>query len=113
MGGLGSLNIGLQSEPKHGFTSEGQIPSLLFDKSDPNVILSPNATLLLRFYSTLNEEDKNRFAAFLISELRQDSDYVSIAYFIFFVLYRIGRLIDSLIMARKALVGDDKHGYSN
>jgi hypothetical protein len=36
-GGLGSMNITLQSVPNHGWTTEGQIPVLLFEKSDPNV----------------------------------------------------------------------------
>jgi hypothetical protein len=113
MGGLGSLNIGLQSAPNQGWTTEGQIPSLLFDKSGDSIISSPNATLLLRLYSTLDPSDKENLKSFLITHLRRDSEYADIAYFIFFVFYRIGVLLDALKVTRKELVGDKKHGYSN
>src|SRR3989338_5956745 len=113
MGALGSMNIGLQSVPNNGWTSEGQIPQILFDKSDPNVISSPNATTLLKFFSTLDNDEKGRFKTYFISNLRKDSLYASIGYFIFFVLYRIGETVGGLKNARRALSGDSNHGYSN
>ncbi len=112
-GGLGSMNIGLQSMPNNGWSVDGEIPKLLFDKSDSNVISSPNATILLKLYSSLDEEGKKAFASYLTTNLRKDSPYVSVAYFIFFVLYRIGETVWALEFARKALSGDAVHGYSN
>ena len=58
MGALGSMNIGLQSMPNNGWTNEGQVPAILFDESNKEVISSPNATILLRLYSSLDAESK-------------------------------------------------------
>jgi hypothetical protein len=112
-GGLGSLNIDLQSVPNNGWTTEGEIPQLLFEKSDPNIISSPNATVLLKLYSSLDEESKNYFVLHLTTHLRKDSPYASIAYFIFFVLYRLEKTVQALEYARKVLAGDSVYGYSN
>ena len=89
MGALGSMNIGLQSMPNNGWTNEGQVPAILFDESNKEVISSPNATILLRLYSSLDAESKTNFKTYLISNLRKDSPYVSIGYFLLFVLYLI------------------------
>lgn len=113
MGALGSMNIGLQSMPNNGWTNEGQVPAILFDESNKEVISSPNATILLRLYSSLDAESKINFRTYLVSNLRKDSPYVSIGYFILFVLYRIGEIIVALKNARRALSGDSQHGYSN
>lgn len=112
-GALGSMNIGLQSMPNNGWTIQGEIPKLLFDKSDSTVIFSPNATILLKLYSSLDAGGKNNFKNYLITNLRKDSAHVSIGYFIFFVLHRIGETIEALKFARQALSGDSVHGYSN
>lgn len=112
-GGLGSMNVTLQSVPNYGWTNEGQIPQLLFDKSDPTVISSPNATTLLKFYSSLDSDGKNNLKIYLQSHLRKDSPYVTIGYLIFFVLYRIGETVGALKQARRALLGDTINGYSN
>ncbi|MGB7291047.1 MAG: hypothetical protein WBD99_02600 [Thermodesulfobacteriota bacterium] len=112
-GALGTINIGLQSEPNSGWTREGAVPELLFDTSDPHVISSPNATILLRLYSTLDNDGQSNFKRYLVLHLRKDSSYVSIAYFVFFVLFRIGEAVDALKNARQALAGDSVHGYSN
>ena len=112
-GGLGSMNITLQSVPNNGWTNEGQIPQLLFDKSDPAVINSPNATTLIKFYSSLDPDRKSNFKTYLVTNLRKDSPYVSIGYLIFFVLYRIGETLYALKQARRGLLGDAVHGYSN
>lgn len=112
-GGLGSMNVTLQSVPNNGWTNEGQIPQLLFDKSDPTVISSPNATTLIKFYSSLDLDGKSNFKTYLVTHLRKDSPYASIGYLIFFVLYRIGEPVDALKQARLGLLGDTVHGYSN
>jgi len=112
-GSLGSMNVTLQSVPNNGWTNEGQIPQLLFDKSDPTVISSPNATTLIKFYSSLDPDSKSNFRSYLMTHIRKDSPYASIGYLIFFVLYRIGETIDALKQARRGLLGDTVHGYSN
>lgn len=112
-GALGSMNIGLQSMPNNGWTNEGSIPKLLFDESDPSIISSPNASVLLKLYSTLDKTGKNDFETYLKLQLRKDSPYASVAYFIFFVLYKVGKIVDALHFARQALKGDTVFGYSN
>lgn len=107
------MNVTLQSVPNNGWTNEGQIPQLLFDRSDPTVISSPNATTLIKFYSSLDPDDKSNFRIYLIAHLRKDSPYASVGYLIFFVLYRIGETVDAIQQARRALLGDTVHGYSN
>lgn len=107
------MNVTLQSVPNNGWTNEGQIPQLLFDKSDPTIISSPNATTLIRFYSSLDPDGKGNFRTYLLTHLRKDSPYASIGYLIFFVLYRIGETVDALKQARRGLSGDTVHGYSN
>ncbi len=112
-GDLGSMNIGLQSMPNNGWTNQGSIPRLLFEESNPNVISSPNATILLKLYSSLDDNDKRSFDNYLIGSLNKTSTYVSIAYLVFFILYRIGKTADALKMARRSLAGDSVHGYGN
>lgn len=112
-GGLGSMNIGLQSMPNQGWSNEGQIPQLLFEQSDTNVISSPNAAILLKLYSSLDPDGKQNLKIYLLTHLRKDSSYAGVGYLIFFVLYRIGEVVEALKQARRALVGDLVHGYSN
>ena len=47
-GGLGSLNVGLQSEPNSGWTTVGNAPTLLWDKAAAKPIESPNLTRLVK-----------------------------------------------------------------
>ncbi len=112
-GGLGSMNIGLQSVPNNGWTKEGEIPQLLFDKSDASVISSPNATILLKLYSSLDKANKGNFTTYFNTNLRKNSPYEKIAYFIFFVLHRIGETTRALDFARQALSDDTVYGYDN
>ncbi|MGO9606563.1 MAG: hypothetical protein ACLQAT_24760 [Candidatus Binataceae bacterium] len=113
VGGLGSLNIGLQSLPNNGWTELGKVPELLFPQSDPNVIASDTATVLVKFYLTLTEEERGYFRSYLFGTLSKHSEYAVVAYYAFFVLYRIGFLADALSIARRYLAGDTSFGYSN
>jgi hypothetical protein len=47
-GGLGSLNVTLQSEPNFGWTTVGQIPQLLWPQGQGVMITSANMTRLPR-----------------------------------------------------------------
>ena len=113
VGALGSLNIGMQSLPNNGWTELGKVPEILFPNSDPGAISSPTATLLIKFYSTLTEEERGYFRIFLLGTLQKNSEYAVVAYFAFFVLYRVGFLVDALQAARSYLAGDTRFGYSN
>ena len=113
MGALGSMNIGLQSVPNQGWTNIGEIPQLLFDKSDSSIITSSNSTLLLKLHSSLDETGKKSFISYLTTDLRKDSPHACVAYLIFFVLFRLGEAMSALKFARQALSGDSVHGYSN
>ena len=67
IGALGSLNIGLQSLPNNGWTEIGKVPEILFPNSDPGAISSPTATLLIKFYSALTEQERVYFRIFLLA----------------------------------------------
>jgi hypothetical protein len=112
-GALGSLNVGTQSLPNFGWTAAGEIPVLLFPESARDAVASPNATLLLKLYSTLTDQERVNFRVFLNGTLHTGSEYASVAYFVFFVLYRIGYLTDALRMARNSLVGAGNYAYGN
>ena len=112
-GGLGSMNITLQSMPNNGWTREGEIPNLLFDESNEDIILSPNAIILMQIYDSLDITKQNDFKEYLISLLNKNSEYSKVGYFVFFVLYRIGFGLEALEYAQKNLFGDSNLGYSN
>jgi hypothetical protein len=112
-GGLGSLNVGLQSEPNFGWTEEGRVPALLWDKSQAKPVESPNATRLIKLHDRLDDAVKADLERYLLSHLHKRSAYAEVGYFIFFVLHRIGRTVDALRSARAHLAGDKVYGYSN
>jgi hypothetical protein len=112
-GGLGSLNVGLQSEPNFGWTTVGDIPQLLWDKAKAKPVESPNAMRLLRLHNGLDDSGKAGLEEYLLSHLHKKSPYADISYFIFFALHRMGRTVDALEAARAHLAGDKVYGYSN
>jgi hypothetical protein len=110
-GGLGSLNVGLQSEPNLGATSVRSVPTLLWEKTKP--IESPNLARLLTIHSVLGEADQAGLESYLLSLLRKGSPYADVSYLIFLALHRMGRSIDALRAARLYLAGDRDYAYSN
>jgi hypothetical protein len=112
-GGLGSLNVGLQSEPNYGWTTVGKVPSLLWEKAHAKPVESPNATRLLRLHGGLDDAGKAELERYLLSHLHKQSPYADVAYFIFLVLHRMGRTVDALQASRARLAGDKVYGYSN
>ncbi len=112
-GGLGSLNVGLQSEPNYGVTQVGKVPELLWRKDQGEHISSPNLERLVRTYEALTGPDKDNLEQYLLSHLRKDSPFADVAYFVFLALHRMGRTIDALRTARGFLAGDKFYGYSN
>jgi hypothetical protein len=112
-GGLGSLNVGLQSEPNFGWTEVGTVPSLLWDRANAKPIESPNVSRLVSIHAALGNSDKGNLEGYLLSHLNKASPYADIGYFTFVVLYRVGRTIDALRAARSHLAGDKNYAYSN
>ena len=112
-GGLGSLNVGLQSEPNFGWTEVGKVPSLLWDKTNAKPIESPNLGRLVNIQAALGDPEKRELENYLLSHLRNGSPYADVGYFIFLALHRMGRTIDALRAARSFLSGDKNYAYSN
>ena len=112
-GGLGSLNVGLQSEPNYGWTTQGEIPKLLWATGKGTPVTSPNLERLLRVHSALNATDRDNLERYLLTQLCKESPFAEVAYFVFLALHRMGRTIDALTTARKFLSGDKVFAYSN
>lgn len=112
-GGLGSLDVTLQSEPNFGWTTVGTVPSLLWERAQSKPIESPNATRLMKLWSGLNDTGRRDLEQYLLSHLHKRSPYADVAYFNFFVLHRMGRTVDALKASRAELAGDKVYGYSN
>lgn len=100
-GGLGSLNVGLQSGV------------LLRDKASSTPVDSENLGRLVKLRDGMEPYAKSTSEEYLLSHLNKDSPYADVAYFIFIALHRMGRTIDALMAARARLAGDKVWGYSN
>jgi hypothetical protein len=112
-GGLGSLNVTLQSEPGFGWTEVGKVPPLIWKKGQGKVIGSDNLGRLIALHVEADHERKKELEEFLLSHLHKDSRYSAVAYFVFLALHRFGRAIEALQAARVGLAGDKVFGYSN
>jgi hypothetical protein len=112
-GGLGSLNVGLQSEPNYGWTTVGTVPTLLWDKAQAKPVESPNIARLMKLYVKLDTDAKKELEQYLLSHLHKRSPYADVSYFTFLGLHRMGRTVDALRAARSKLAGDKVYGYSN
>jgi len=113
-GGLGSLNVTLQSEPNHGWTQEGAVPRLLWNREEnPPAIDSPNFARLIRLSTALDNGGKQDLEEYLLSHLNKASPFADVAYFVFLALHRMGRTVDGIAAAQAKLTGDKVYGYSN
>lgn len=113
-GGLGSLNVTLQSQPNHGWTAQGVVPNLLWDlQHRPPAIDSPNLARLIRLHAARSDDGKRELEDYLLSHLDRRSIYADVAYFIFMGLHRMGRTVDAVTVAQAQLAGDKVFGYSN
>ena len=113
MGGLGSLNVSLQSEPNFGWTTQGNVPALLWPKDKAKRLDSPNLVTLLSLYDGLEDSARRELQEYLLSHLNKLSRYADVSYFTFLALHRMQRTIDALTAARRDLSGDKVFGYSN
>src|SRR5437667_2934751 len=112
-GGLGSLNVGLQSEPNLGWTTVGNVPSLLWDKAQAKPVDSPNLVRLIKLRNSLQGAGKDNLERYLLSHLHKSSTYADTSYFIFIALHRMDRTVNAFTHARAQLEGDKVYAYSN
>jgi hypothetical protein len=112
-GGLGSLSVGLQSEPNNGWTKAGEVPQLLWENDKRTPITSPNLERLLRTRDALDAPDSDNLERYLLAQLCQGSPFAEVAYFVFIALHRMGRTIEALKTAGTFLAGDKVYAYSN
>ncbi len=113
MGKLGSLNVGVRSEPNNGWTQEGRIPELLWMKGEGTRLSSKNLDQLLGIHADLNKNDRKNLENYLLAQLSKASSFADVGYFIFLALHRMGHTVEALRTARTNLAGDKVHGYSN
>ena len=109
-GQLGTMNVGLQSEPNFGWTKVGEVPVLLWEKGQTKRLSSPNLDRLLKIWNSLGPSEQTNLGAFLLTHLRKDSEFADIGYFLFLGLHRMDRTIDALKTARTCLSGDKVFG---
>jgi len=69
-GGLGSLDVGLQSEPNYGWTEEGRVPVLLWDEAEAITVHSPNVAPIIRLHKELNHATRGDCEEYLLSHLQ-------------------------------------------
>lgn len=112
-GHLGSFNIDVGDGYTDAYPKVGAYPKLLAIPANLDAIQSPQATVLLKLYSSINSEDKTQFKNILLSHLSKDTPFFDVAYLIFFVLHRVGATIEAIKQARSNLKGDSDHGFSN
>ena len=113
IGKFGSLNVGIQSEPNFGYATNDEVPQLLWDMAKGKQLSSPNLGRLLSLRQSLGPADGANLESYLLSNLRKDSEFADVAYFVFLALHRMGRTVDALQTARTCLSGDRVFGYSN
>jgi hypothetical protein len=112
-GGLGSFNVGLQSVPNLGWTTEGSVTQYLFDEVNKDFIQSENASLILKLYSSGDEGKRQEIERIMLSCVNRESNFKDIAYLVIFIFIRIGKFKISINKAFNDLQGDSSNAYSN
>jgi len=112
-GHLGSFNIDIGDGYTDAYPTVGAYPKLLSVPANLDAIQSPQATVLLKLYSSIKSDEKEQFKSILLSHLSKDAIFFDVAYLIFFVLHRIGATVEAIGQARSHLKGDSDHGFSN
>lgn len=112
-GHLGSFNIDIGDGWTDAYPAVGAYPKLLVIPASLYAIQSPQVTVLLKLYSSVNSDEKEQFKNFMLSYLSKDTSFFDVAYLIFFVLHRIGATVEAIERARSNLKGDSDHGFSN
>jgi hypothetical protein len=89
------------------------VPPLLWERADNIAVSSTNVDRVVAFHAALAEDERGALEQELLSQLDRESQYADVAYFIFLVLYRLGRGFDALNAAQQNLRGDAANSYSN
>ncbi len=91
-GVLGSFNMAKGD----GWALHGQERILILDPPSHKILSSSKADLLLKMYSSLSTAQKAEFYDSLLSNLESSSDFAMVAYLPFFVLFRIGKVVEAI-----------------
>ncbi len=121
-GGLGSIQTIFQDRSSHGVgfewreTNSPKNQSIVEDVRQVQ-ISSDNAQALGNLFHKSELTQQNEIIRALITRLSRDMEYVSVGYFILFVLFSFGHLVEALNVAKINLYGhsngDIDHGFSN
>jgi len=118
VGGLGSITTIYQGRTLNGVgsdTRKADSPELQSIIPDPENarIWSDCGEALIRYYATLDDQKKRDFIIALVTRISKDTPYSDIGYFILYVLFRTGNLVEALTPAKEKLQGDSKYGFSD
>lgn len=118
VGGLGSIRTSYQGRSYCGVGADwrkADSPELQAIVPDPQnaKIESDNGSTLIKFYESLENQQRNNFVESLLRRLSRETAYAPVGYFILFVLYHIRYLKKALDTAKRELQGDSTHGFSD
>jgi hypothetical protein len=118
VGGLGSITTTYQGRILNGVgsdTRKADSPELQSIIPDPENarIWSDHGEALIKYYATLDDQKKRDFVIALVTRISKDTPYSDIGYFILYVLFRTGNLVEALTPAKEKLQGDSKYGFSD
>ena len=117
-GGLGSIHT------IHGNNKFVGVPGDSWNPNSPDLqcvvnrpeewrIESDNALTLMKMYNLLTPEQRELFIKYMLNRLSNKIAYVKVAYFNFFVLFRIGKMKEAFDIVKVELQEDLEYGLSN
>jgi hypothetical protein len=120
-GKLGSIYINidgriLPTNVVNVFHSNSHKNQSIGSNSENARVNSENLDALLIYYNDLvTRNEKERFIQFLIDRIDPEKGYLSVSYFIVYVLFKLGHLREALNKAKSALPQDETqtYGFSN
>ena len=118
VGGLGSIKTIYKDRSFKGVgtvhgTSESPEQQDVVQDPENARIESDNAKVLIDYFPTLDNQQKDDFINSLLNRVSRNEPYALIGYFILFVLYHIGHLNKALNAAKRHLQGDSAYGFSD
>lgn len=118
VGGLGSITTTYQGRTFNGVGSDirkadsPELQAIIPDPENAN-IYSDNGEILIRYYTTLNDQQKRDFVNALVNRISKETHYSDIGYFIFYVSFRTGNISEALGPAKEKLQSDSRYGFSD
>jgi len=119
VGGLGSVQTTYEGQTMRGIGTEWRKADSPENQSitpDPesDAIQSDNADALLKLYGRLKvPEEQATFVSSLLKRLSKDTEYAPVGYLILLVAYRINKLHETLLVAKRDLQNDSAYGFSD